>query len=171
MIGAEAIIRGLGLTPHPAEGGWFRETWRSPETLAPSALDSRYGGSRSAGTAIYYLLTTNSVSALHRLKTDEVFHFYLGDPVEMLQLFPNGGSEILTLGQDILNGQRLQATVPAWTWQGSRLLPGGRFALLGCTVAPGFDYADYEHALDLEALLNGWPNQSNRIQALARPLP
>ncbi|TAN47851.1 MAG: cupin domain-containing protein [Rhodospirillales bacterium] len=165
----EAVIRLLGLTPHPAEGGWFIETWRGSETLPPSALDSRYGGPRSTGTAIYYFLTTDSVSALHRLRSDEVFHFYLGDPVEMLQLLPGGRSRTLVLGTGLPAGQRPQAVVPANAWQGARLIPGGKMALLGCTVAPGFDYADYEHATDKAALLAGWPGEAERINALFRP--
>jgi predicted cupin superfamily sugar epimerase len=99
---------------------------------------------RSLGTAIYYLLTPQTVSALHRLPGDEVFHFYLGDPVRMLQLGPEGSSRILTLGGDPLAGQLLQLVVPGGTWQGSHLMDGGQFALLGATMSPGFDYADYE---------------------------
>ncbi|MBF0267520.1 MAG: cupin domain-containing protein [Alphaproteobacteria bacterium] len=166
---AQEVVRLLGLKPHPAEGGWFVETWRGADQLPASALPARYGNARSVGTAIYYLLTAQSISALHRLKSDEIFHFYLGDPVEMLQLFPGGGSRILHLGQDIAAGQQPQALVPAGAWQGSRLLPNGSFALLGCTVAPGFDFQDYEHALDKAALLKEWPDQAERIEALIRP--
>lgn len=169
MIDAQEVIRLLGLEKHPKEGGWFAETWRGELQLPANALPGRYSGPRSAGTAIYYLLDDRSISALHRLSSDEVFHFYLGDPVEMLQLLPDGSSQCLRLGQNLLSGERLQITVSAGTWQGARLLPGGRFALLGCTVAPGFDYADYEHALDREALVARWPEQAERIDALMRP--
>jgi predicted cupin superfamily sugar epimerase len=138
MASAEEIIAALKLEPHPVEGGFFRETYRSTESI------SRPLGTRSLGTAIYYLLTPQTVSALHRLPGDEVFHFYLGDPVRMLQLGPGGISGTVTLGSDLLAGQQLQLVVPGGTWQGSHLIDGGRFALLGATMAPGFDYADYE---------------------------
>ena len=139
-----AIVSLLGLKPHPAKGGWFAETYRSSETIPEDALPGRYGGPRSASTAIYYLLTPGTVSRLRRLRADEVFHFYLGDPVEMLQLDPDGSGHTLTLGHDIAGGMHVQTVVPRGVWQGARLLAGGRFALLGATVAPGFDYADYE---------------------------
>lgn len=144
MPSAEQLISLLELRPHPREGGFFCETYRADESLSAELLPARYGAARSVGTAIYYLLTPNTFSTLHRLASDEIFHFYLGDPVEMLQLTPDGG-KIITLGADILSGQQLQVLAPRGVWQGSRLLPGGKFALLGCTVAPGFDYADYEH--------------------------
>jgi len=141
---AAAVIARLGLVPHPKEGGWFRETYRSRETLAPASLPPRYGAARSAATAIYYLLTPDTVSAIHRLASDEVFHFYAGDPVEQLRLFPDGRGEIVRLGNDLAAGHMPQSVVPQGVWQGARLATGGRYALLGCTVAPGFDYADYE---------------------------
>ncbi len=99
---------------------------------------------RPFGTAIYYLLAPETFSAMHRLKSDEIFHFYLGDPVEMLQLLPDGTGRTLLLGPDLLSGMQPQVVVPAGIWQGTRLLKGGRFALLGTTVSPGFEFADYE---------------------------
>jgi hypothetical protein len=144
MATADELIRLLQLQPHPKEGGYFRETYRSAETVPGSALAARYGGPRSVGTAIYYLLTPTTFSALHRLRSDEVFHFYLGSPVRMLQLLPDGTGRTIVLGSDIAAGQQLQVVVPRGVWQGSLLEPGGEFALLGCTVAPGFDYADYD---------------------------
>lgn len=138
----EEVIAALQLQPHPVEGGFFRETYRSAEVLPQTVLPHN-PGSRSLATAIYYLLTPKTVSAMHLLPTDEVFHFYLGDPVEMLQLWPDGSTRVLTLGTDVLNGQVPQTAVPGRVWQGSVLAPGGKFALLGATMAPGFDYADY----------------------------
>jgi uncharacterized protein len=135
---AEEVIDLLRLQPHPVEGGYFRETYRSAESLW------RVGTERSVSTAIYYLLTPQTVSAMHRLPGDEVFHFYLGDPVRMLQLWPDGSTRTLTLGTDMNAGQVPQLVVPGGVWQGSVLVEGGRFALLGATMAPGFDYADYE---------------------------
>lgn len=169
MTDADEIIRLLGLQPHPKEGGWFLESWRSRETLSNHCLPSRYGADRQIGTAIYYLLKESSVSALHRLKSEEIFHFYLGDPVEMLQLHEDGGSSRLLLGTDLSSGQRPQVRVPAESWQGARLAKGGRFALLGCTVAPGFDYADYEHASDESGLVGKWPEHEALIRDLLRP--
>src|SRR5262245_48316309 len=145
MVTAEALIERLKLQPHPKEGGFFRETYRAGESSTATALPARYGAARNHSTAIYYLLTPTTFSALHRLKSDEVFHFYLGDPVRMLQLAPDGSGQTVVLGQDVLAGQQVQTMVPHGVWQGSLLEPGGKFALLGCTVAPGFDYADYEH--------------------------
>ncbi len=146
MITADEVRAALHLRPHPEEGGFFVETYRSEERIPSEALPARYGGARALGTAIYYLLTPETFSAMHRLASDEVFHFYLGDPVEMLQLFPDGTGRTVTLGQDLAKGMRPQAIVPRGVWQGARLVPGGRFALLGTTVAPGFDFADYAHA-------------------------
>jgi predicted cupin superfamily sugar epimerase len=136
MTADEVIVR-LQLQPHPVEGGFFRETYRSDETLRTRGTD------RSVSTAIYYLLTPKTVSALHRLPGDEVFHFYAGEPVRMPQLWPDGSTRMLTLGTDLKSGQVPQLVVPGGVWQGSVLLDGGAWALLGATMAPGFDYADY----------------------------
>lgn len=163
MPTAEEIISHLGLIPHPKEGGFFRETYRAAESH--ERLPGRYSGPRAASTAIYYLLTPNTFSALHRLQTDEVFHFYLGSPIRMLQLDPNGRGRTLILGPDLLIGQQLQVIVPRGIWQGSLLEPGGAFALLGCTVAPGFDYADYE-AGDRAALTAQYPQYADLIRRL-----
>jgi len=156
---AADLIAALHLEPHPVEGGYFRETWRSKVEVAGPH------GMRSAGTAIYYLLTPDSYSALHRLRTDEVFHFYLGDPVEMLQLWPDGSIKTIALGNDLGAGQHVQCIVPAGVWQGSRLCPGGQFALLGATVAPGFDYADYEGG-ERASLLVDFPDAAAWIRKL-----
>jgi predicted cupin superfamily sugar epimerase len=112
MLTADKIIALLNLKPHPEEGGYFVETYRSSETLSEKALPSRYKGVRSFGTAIYYLLTPETFSTIHRLQSDEIFHFYLGDPVEMLQLWPDGSGRILILGTDIMNGMKPQAVIP-----------------------------------------------------------
>jgi predicted cupin superfamily sugar epimerase len=159
MLSAEELIRFLRLGPLPREGGWYRETYRS-------ALSWPAGG-RAAGTAIYYLLTPDTFSALHRLPTDEVFHFYLGDPVEMLQLgpAPGEGGRVVTLGPDIPGGQQVQTVVPAGVWQGSVLREGGRVALLGTTMAPGFDFADYE-AGERSVLTEMYPEFAERIARL-----
>lgn len=136
---AEEVVSRLGLEPHPTEGGFFRETYRSAGDFEPGGL---YQGARAHGTAIYYLLTSDSYSAMHRLPGDEIFHFYLGDPVEVLVLRPDGGGEVVVLGPD-LQSMTLQHVVPGGMWQGSRLMDGGAWALLGTTMAPGFDFDDY----------------------------
>lgn len=149
----------LSLEPHPIEGGSFRQTYASQGTL-PRGL-------RHQSTAIYYLLEAGTFSEMHVLDSDEIFHFYLGDPVEMLQLYPDGSSAIFILGQDLAAGQRVQLVVSAGVWQGTRLLNDGQAALLGCTVAPGFDYADYRNAPYAE-LAAKWPAEAARIRALTR---
>jgi predicted cupin superfamily sugar epimerase len=165
MPTADELIAFLGLRPHLREGGHFRETYRSADLLPPGALPARYGAPRYAGTAIYYLLTPGTCSALHRLASDEIFHFYLGGPVRMLQLFPDGQGREIVLGPDLLNEQSPQVVVPRGVWQGSVLEPGAEFALLGCTVAPGFEYADYEHANRAE-LLARYPAFAEMIKRL-----
>lgn len=159
------LMRLLGLRPHPDEGGFFVETYRSDETLPAGTLAGR-AEVRVVSTAIYFLITPTSYSGLHRLPADEVFHFYVGDPIEMLQLRPDGAVEVRTLGTDFAAGMRPQVVVPRGTWQGSRLLPGGRFALLGTTMAPGFEPSDYEHG-DPEVLVAAYPTERDRILALA----
>lgn len=165
MLTPEEIIGRLGLRPLVREGGFFAETYRSCEQLAPAALPSRYAGARALATAIYYLLTPESCSRLHRLASDEIFHFYLGDPVEMLQLDPDGSGRRFTLGSDLRTGMMPQVCVPCGVWQGSRLRAGGRLALLGTTVAPGFDSADFE-AGDRDTLLAAYPDYASAIRDL-----
>jgi predicted cupin superfamily sugar epimerase len=158
---AEEIKTLLNLEPHPAEGGSYRRTYASASTV------NLPRGSRPTGTAIYYLLEPETFSEMHVLASDEIFHFYLGDPVEMLQLHPDGSSAVLTLGPNLSRGQHVQLVVPAGVWQGSRLIEGGKVALLGCTVTPGFDFADYRSASYAE-LAAKWPAQAERIKALTR---
>jgi uncharacterized protein len=134
----------LNLEPHPCEGGWFIQTWRSDEVIPRGALPERYPADRHAGTCIYYLLEPDTFSEMHRLASDEIFHFYYGDPIEMLQITPDGITKRFVLGSDLAAGQHVQLIVPKNTWQGSRLIAGGSVALIGCSVSPGFDYDDYE---------------------------
>ncbi|WP_419785987.1 cupin domain-containing protein [Pseudodesulfovibrio sp.] len=167
MTTAQDIIKTLGLTPHPEEGGFFAETYRSAESFCGKILPDRYGDSRHHSTAIYYLLTPETCSHLHRLESDEVFHFYMGDPCEMLRLYPDGSGETVLLGTDLAAGQRPQTMVPRGVWQGMRLLPGGTFALMGCTVAPGFDYRDYTHG-SRSKLLEQYPGFAEQIRLLTQ---
>jgi predicted cupin superfamily sugar epimerase len=156
---ADDVIRLLKLQPHPVEGGFFRETYRADTTI------SAHGGSRNISTAIYYLLKPGHVSELHVLPGDEVFHFYLGAPVRMLQLWPDGTGREVVLGTEVSAGQVPQLVVPAGVWQGTRLVGDSGFALLGCTVAPGFDYADYRSAGRAE-LTARWPAFAEEIKRL-----
>ncbi len=162
---AVSIIDLLELEPHPEEGGWFREIYRSCDSVTTSVLHERYGGDRIAGTAIYYLLTPDTFSAMHRLKSDEIFHFYMGDPVEQLLLYPDGRHDVHILGTDIEAGARPVSIVPAGVWQGARLVDGGKKALLGCTVSPGFEFEDYEHGNGIR-LAAAYPECRSMIRAL-----
>ena len=159
---ADQIKSLLKLEPHPVEGGWFRRTYTSAGNVdLPRGL-------RAQGTAIHYLLETGTFSEMHVLASDEIFHFYLGDPVEMLQLYEDGcSSAVFTLGPDLAAGQHVQLMVPAGVWQGTRLVEGGKVALLGCTVTPGFDFADYRGGSYAE-LAAKWPAEAERIRKLTR---
>ena len=160
-VTAEEIKTLLNLQPHPIEGGWYRRTY----TAAGSVDLTR--GKRAMSTAIYYLLEPGTFSEMHVLDSDEIFHFYFGDPVEMLQLYPDGSSAVFILGPDLTMGQHVQLVVPAGVWQGTRLVGNGNAALLGCTVNPGFDFADYRNASYAE-LVAKWPGDATRIRALTR---
>lgn len=165
MISAEEIIRILGLKPLPQEGGFYRETYRSVEKVPLEAPPDRYRIPKSFSTAIYYLLTPDTCSRLHRLPTDETFHFYLGDPVTMLQLHPDGTSQVIVLGPEIDKGEQFQVTVPRGVWQGSFLKEEGKFALLGTTMAPGFDLSDYEGG-ERNSLMQRYPDRKELIARL-----
>jgi predicted cupin superfamily sugar epimerase len=167
MLTARQIIECLNLRPLTIEGGYFRETYRSSLTIPSGALPAEYGGNRNVSTAIYYLLTPETFSAIHRVKSDEVFHFYAGDPVEMLQLWPDGTGTTLTIGNDLAAGHEPQVVVPAGIWQGCRLKHGGQWALMGCTVAPGFEYADYQAGVHGE-LTGAYPRFAELIASLTR---
>ena len=166
---AQEIIDCFGLEPLPEEGGFFKSSYRSSDILPSTALPNRYNGPRHLGSAIYYLLTPENCSRMHRLPTDELFHFYLGSPVNLLLLYPDGTSDILTLGQDIQNGQHVQALVPRGCWQGAYLPPGGTFALMGATMCPGFDDQDYE-AGNRKTLLLQYPERQALIEKLTEAI-
>jgi len=162
METAEEIIKLFGMKSLPGEGGYYVESYRCDEKIASRCLPERYGGQRSLSSAILYLLTPDMFSRLHRLASDEIFHFYLGDSVTMLQLRPNGSSEIIELGGDLAKGQRVQVTVARGVWQGSCLKEGGKFALMGTTVSPGFEFADFE-AGERDELLKKYPSRRELI--------
>jgi len=160
-VTADEIKTLLKLEPHPVEGGSYRRTYTSAGHVDLPR------GTRAMGTAIYYLLEPGTFSEMHVLDSYEIFHFYLGDPVEMLQLYPSGDSKVVTLGPDLAAGQHVQVVVPAGVWQGTRLVGDGKVALLGCTVTPGFDFADYRNE-SYGGLAEKWPLESERIRALTR---
>lgn len=156
---AKELIEKLHLEPLIGEGGYFRRSYESEEQV-------REG--KPAATAIYYLLTDKDVSALHKLPADEVYHFYLGDPVELLLLCPDGTSRLVTLGQQIDAGMEVQFTVPKGCYQGSMLRKGGKYALLGTTMCPGYTDDDYT-AGEREALKRQFPQWAERIDTLTAP--
>ena len=164
---ADEIVSKLGLEPLPREGGYFAETYRSCRLIPENVLPDGYSGDRPLATAIYYLLTPDTFSAFHRLKSDEIYHFYLGDPVQMVLLYQDGSTNTLTIGPSILQNMELQVFVSAGVWQGSRVIPGGSYALLGTTMAPGFDPADYEQGRR-EELIRRYPNARDLIISLTR---
>ena len=160
---ARHIIERLQLQPHP-ERGFYVETYRAPARVDSSA----HGGARAASTAIYFLVTAEEpATSLHRLRSDEVFHLYEGGPLEILRLLPDGAWDVERLGLDLDAGERPQIVVPAGTWFGTVLVPGASHCLVGCTVAPGFDFADFELAegSELEA---AYPEAAERIRRMRR---
>jgi uncharacterized protein len=165
----DRLITELDLKPLAFEGGLFTQTYKASEVIPQPSLPRRYHSPRAFGTAILYLLLDHpdSFSALHRLLTDEVYHFYLGDPVEMLLLYPDGRSQVVILGQDVLAGQKVQFVAPAGVWQGSHLRAGGEYALIGTTMAPGFEYEDFTIG-EREVLLHTYPSASELIRRLTR---
>ena len=167
MLTIDKIKSALNLKSHPLEGGYFTETYRSEEIIPQEGLPPRYKEDRAQATAIYYLLTPDTFSAMHRLASDEIFHFYLGDPVEMLQLYPDGSGKIALIGTDIVNGMSPHIIVPKGVWQGSKLISGGKFALLGTTVSPGFEIADYETGTK-DTLARDYPGYKSHIEKLVR---
>ena len=167
MLTAEELIKMFDMKLLPGEGGYYSETYRSNHKMPGSSLPEEYDSERSLGTAIYYMLTPDTKSLLHRLPTDEIFHFYLGDPVMVLHLYPDGSSGTVILGQDINEDQSVQVKVPKGVWQGSCLIEGGKYALMGTTMSPGFDFADNEIG-DREDLTNLYPSQKELIGKLTK---
>jgi uncharacterized protein len=165
MEAAQHWIDRLNLEPHP-EGGWYRQTYRAPLTLPHSALPG-YGGDRPASTAIYFLLAGNQFSAFHRLRSDEVWHFYAGSGLIVHVITPAGEYQQILLGSNVAGGEDFQAVVPAGCWFGSSLRQPDTYALVGCTVAPGFDFADFEIAKGDE-LTAHYPQHRNIIERLTR---
>jgi predicted cupin superfamily sugar epimerase len=159
------VIRLLNLSPHPIEGGHFVQTHAAEERIEVPG----YPSLRRASTAIYYLLEPHTFSEMHRLRSDEIFHYYAGDPLEMLQLADDQPGERIVIGNDLAAGQRPQVLAPRNVWQGSRIAPGSSvgWSLVGCTVSPGFEYEDYESGVRVE-LIAKWPQWTELIASLTR---
>ncbi len=164
MLTAEHIITMLALMPLPEEGGYYRQTYQGDLIGGMSP-----GGPRAIATTIYYLVTGDDFSAMHRLPADEIFHHYLGDPAEQLHLLPDGSGRIVRLGPDLLSGERPQVIAPGGCWQGTRVIAGGRhgYALLGTSMAPGFRFADYEGGRRAD-LVASYPAFRAMIEELTR---
>jgi len=161
---AQELIDRLGLMPHP-ERGYYVETYRAPLIID----DLPHGAPRAASTAIYFLVThAQPTTYLHRLKSDELFHLYEGGPLDVLLLGATGGGEVRPLGLDVAAGERPQLVIAAGTWFAVELAPEASHCLFGCTVAPGFDFADFELAEGPE-LAARYPAHAPRIARMSRP--
>lgn len=165
-LSAEELVGRLELARHP-EGGWYRESYRSMDVVPAFALPEKFGGPRACCTAIYFLLERGEISALHRIKSDEMWHFYAGAPLTVQVLTPAGEHRELKLGSDLASGASFQALVPAGCWFGAELADGGGYCLVGCTVAPGFDFSDFEMGIRDE-LLDQFPKHSDMVRRLTR---
>lgn len=167
MPTAQTWIDRLDLQAHP-EGGFYRETYRTDLQVPADALPDRFDGARDVAALIYFLLTADSFSALHRIRQDEVWHFYAGAPVTLHQIRPDGSRSATTLSRAVEEGHRLHTVVPAETWFGATVADAGpEYALVGCTTAPAFDFSDFELA-DRDALIEAHPEHRSLIERLTR---
>ena len=165
---AKELIEFYQLQPHP-EGGFYKRTYCAEGKIFTSSHQNRFrgGGERFYSTGIYYLLVENACSRLHRIASDEMWHYYLGGPITIVEIFPSGGGVKQTvLGPDFRSGQVVQYVVPAGVWFGSFPNPGTSFAFVGCTVAPGFDFEDFEIA-NKSMLLEQYPQATELIERLS----
>nr|WP_255647369.1 cupin domain-containing protein [Fulvivirga sedimenti] len=158
----EELIRMLELMPHP-EGGYYRETYRSQDLMTPTWTSDQ----RNVSTGIYFLLTSGNFSAFHRIKSDEMWHFYEGGSMTVYVIDPRGKQTEIVLGRDLSSGECLQAVVPANHWFASRVNDHTAFSLVGCTVAPGFDFHDFHLAIR-EELIAEFPQHEHLITSLTR---
>lgn len=156
----------LNLMAHP-EGGYYREVYRASESYPQAHLPARFSGNRNFSTSIYFLMEKNNFSAFHRIQSDETWHFYAGQALEVLMIHPDGNLEVVILGANPVAGHYLQYTVPHGVWFASRVLHGEGYALVGCTVAPGFDFNDFEMA-DSKVLSQAFPAHRILIGQLTR---
>lgn len=162
---AQYWVEKLNLQAYP-QGGYFRETYRAAESIPASALPERFNGAHAFSTAIYFLLEGEQISPLHRLKADEIWHFYAGSGLTLHTFHPDEGYRAVTLGPDPEQGQALQVIIPAGCWFGATLDSPESYCLAGCTVAPGFEISDFELA-ERQALAARYPEQRDLIELLA----
>lgn len=160
------IIEKLGLEPHP-EGGYFRETYRSIGEINEESLGKEFSSSRNFSTCIYFLLTSDSFSAFHRIKQDEIWHFYDGSPIKLHTISERGKHREYVIGKDILNGEQPQVVVNAGDWFAAEVINKDEFSLVGCTVAPGFSFEDFELP-SREELISIFPEHENLITEFTR---
>ena len=160
------LIQRYGLESHP-EGGWYKQSYKSNEQIAARALPERFGTSRVFSTAIYFLLEKGNFSAFHRIKSDECWHFYAGDPLLIYIIEQTGELKVISLGSDHESGQSFQYVVPANCWFASRPAPESEYCFVGCTVSPGFEFDDFELA-DTTALSTIYPQHKPIIIELCR---
>lgn len=160
------LITSLNLQPHP-EGGWYRETYRATETTPSTGLPDRFNGQRCHATEIYFLLNSDNFSALHRLKSDEQWHFYSGSPLTVHVIQPDGRYTSIKLGSELTKGETFQGMVPHGCWFGATVDTPDSYALVGCSVAPGFDFADFEMA-ECKNLSKEFPQHTALIARLTR---
>ena len=163
---AKEIISQLQLVPHP-EGGFYKESYRSEGTINAACLPAVFGGNRHYATSIYYLLQAGDFSAFHRIKSDEIWHFYAGGSLRLHRIDSDGNYQHFLLGNRIAEGEQFQVVMPAGVWFAAESAPGTEFTLAGCTVAPGFDFRDFDMA-DKAALAAAYPQHSDVIRGLCR---
>ena len=142
MNSKQQLIDALDLLPHP-EGGFYKEVYRSTGIISQNALPNVYQGDRNYATGIYFMLTSDTFSAFHKIHQDEAWHFYLGAPLRVHMISPEGKHTFIELGNHVQQGQQLQFVVPGGYWFGAEVISPGDYALVGCTVAPGFDFKDF----------------------------
>lgn len=162
----ETLVKELNLLPHP-EGGYYKETYRSEAIISEACLSPDFSGGRNMATGIYFLIEKGNFSALHKIKSDETWHFYYGDALEVIEINEKGNLTITKIGSNLSKGETFQYTVKANTWFGSRVSEAGNFSLVGCTVYPGFDFNDFELA-KREDLIKQFPQHSQLISELTR---
>ncbi len=167
MITIDDLIKQFNLKPHP-EGGYFAEIYKSSELIDSKSLPKRYEGNRSFSTSIYFLIPEGKKSSLHRLKSDEIWHFYLGGPLTLVEIYPDGKVKEVVIGQDIKSGQKLQYVIKAGNWFGAYPNFESKFSFIGCTVAPGFEFNDFEMG-NRDQLIKQFPKAQKIIEVLASP--
>lgn len=166
MKSIDTLVNILSLTPHP-EGGYFRETYRSTGEIPEAGLGSAYVGNRNYSTCIYFLLTSTEFSAFHRIQQDEIWHFYDGSPLRLHLLSETGEHSVYRIGKDLEKGEVPQFVVPGGHWFAAEVILPGSYSLVGCTVAPGFSFADFELA-SRKALTSRFPDKVEIIRKLTR---